>query len=262
METDFFSNFTCCGETLASLHDLVKHYEESHIRFEEDVVCRTEGLFEEEAELRSFSVSPTLPDRYHPYGQHTHHSKRHASPFSSGLLPSSTMVPAEAGSSSRKRKHHLSIDVEPYDGAGQESSAFDNTVLRRTSDQRHRMMSSTASMSAKKVQMIRNFLGLYNENSLNEAFDEEEHNNRIYSILSAASANSYTPHSSHEYDTVTFPTEDSPESEVESEEKEKVKKPYACNVPGCEKSYKNPNGLKYHMIHGHCKYTPPPSCHS
>ncbi|KAG0368382.1 hypothetical protein BGZ54_002048 [Gamsiella multidivaricata] len=29
-------------------------------------------------------------------------------------------------------------------------------------------------------------------------------------------------------------------------------KPYRCTIPGCDKSYKNPNGLKYHNLHGHC----------
>ncbi|KAG0250799.1 Transcriptional regulator of ribosomal biogenesis protein, partial [Mortierella polycephala] len=29
-------------------------------------------------------------------------------------------------------------------------------------------------------------------------------------------------------------------------------KPYRCTVSGCDKSYKNPNGLKYHNQHGHC----------
>ncbi|GAA5961918.1 hypothetical protein JCM3765_006437 [Sporobolomyces pararoseus] len=28
-------------------------------------------------------------------------------------------------------------------------------------------------------------------------------------------------------------------------------KPFKCTVPGCEKSYKQQNGLKYHRIHGH-----------
>ncbi|KAI8605137.1 hypothetical protein EDD21DRAFT_284979, partial [Dissophora ornata] len=28
-------------------------------------------------------------------------------------------------------------------------------------------------------------------------------------------------------------------------------KPYRCSVPGCDKTYKNPNGLKYHNQHGH-----------
>lgn len=32
---------------------------------------------------------------------------------------------------------------------------------------------------------------------------------------------------------------------------EDPEKPYKCPVPGCYKSYKNPNGLKYHKEHGH-----------
>ncbi|KAF9578694.1 hypothetical protein BGW38_005391 [Lunasporangiospora selenospora] len=29
-------------------------------------------------------------------------------------------------------------------------------------------------------------------------------------------------------------------------------KPYRCTVNGCDKAYKNPNGLKYHNLRGHC----------
>ena len=32
-------------------------------------------------------------------------------------------------------------------------------------------------------------------------------------------------------------------------------KPYKCPVGGCDKAYKNPNGLKYHNQHGHCNMT-------
>eukprot|EP00123_Amoebidium_parasiticum_P006679 comp17575_c1_seq2/m.17199 comp17575_c1_seq2/g.17199 ORF comp17575_c1_seq2/g.17199 comp17575_c1_seq2/m.17199 type:complete len:122 (-) comp17575_c1_seq2:706-1071(-) len=28
-------------------------------------------------------------------------------------------------------------------------------------------------------------------------------------------------------------------------------RPYVCPVPGCGKRYKNPNGIKYHSLHGH-----------
>ncbi|OMH80031.1 Zinc finger protein sfp1 [Zancudomyces culisetae] len=36
----------------------------------------------------------------------------------------------------------------------------------------------------------------------------------------------------------------------------KEDKPFKCLVPGCDKSYKNPNGLKYHSLHGHCMDDP------
>lgn len=30
-------------------------------------------------------------------------------------------------------------------------------------------------------------------------------------------------------------------------------RPFVCSIPGCRKTYKNANGLKYHVIHGHRK---------
>lgn len=34
---------------------------------------------------------------------------------------------------------------------------------------------------------------------------------------------------------------------------QRQEKPYRCIIPGCDKAYKNPNGLKYHNLHGHCE---------
>ncbi|PVZ99406.1 hypothetical protein BB558_004577 [Smittium angustum] len=36
VEDNFFCNFSCCGLVLADLHDLLQHYEESHVKFEND----------------------------------------------------------------------------------------------------------------------------------------------------------------------------------------------------------------------------------
>src|SRR6202030_3394347 len=34
-------------------------------------------------------------------------------------------------------------------------------------------------------------------------------------------------------------------------------KPFRCPKPNCNKSYKQVNGLKYHMTHGSCNFAPP-----
>ncbi|KAK3829314.1 MAG: hypothetical protein J3Q66DRAFT_410810 [Benniella sp.] len=36
LEANYCSNFSCCGLTLGDLHALLQHYEESHVRFEEE----------------------------------------------------------------------------------------------------------------------------------------------------------------------------------------------------------------------------------
>lgn len=35
-------------------------------------------------------------------------------------------------------------------------------------------------------------------------------------------------------------------------------RPYKCKIAGCNKAYKNPGGLKYHLHHGHCEDTGDP----
>lgn len=35
-----------------------------------------------------------------------------------------------------------------------------------------------------------------------------------------------------------------------------VDKPYKCPITGCDKAYKNQNGLKYHKMHGNCAASP------
>jgi hypothetical protein len=172
-----------------------------------------------------------------------------------------------ASDSSRKRKH-ISLDVEPYHGTESDVSAFDNTVLRRKS---YREMDSSYCPSPKKLQQLKNALGLYNENSITQSLNDDEHASLIYSILSATNSNSApnTPYAQSgpysysyyndypqtrpsypvEYDGATFDDNVEPEAE---EEDRNTEKPYVCPVAGCDKSYKNPNGLKYHAMHGHC----------
>jgi hypothetical protein len=36
-----------------------------------------------------------------------------------------------------------------------------------------------------------------------------------------------------------------------------LNKPFKCPKPGCMKSYKQANGLKYHLTHGQCNFNPP-----
>lgn len=41
-----------------------------------------------------------------------------------------------------------------------------------------------------------------------------------------------------------------------------LSKPFKCPKLGCMKSYKQANGLKYHMTHGQCNFNPPPELES
>ncbi|KAG0041526.1 Transcriptional regulator of ribosomal biogenesis protein [Gryganskiella cystojenkinii] len=62
-ETAFCRDFSCCGQRLTDLHDLLQHYEECHVRFEDDELDEDDEL-EDEAEQHHYSFR----DARNPFG--------------------------------------------------------------------------------------------------------------------------------------------------------------------------------------------------
>jgi hypothetical protein len=58
LEFDFCRDFACCGQILGDLHDLLEHYEECHVRFEEEETVPME--LTEDASVDDVLVSDDL----------------------------------------------------------------------------------------------------------------------------------------------------------------------------------------------------------
>ncbi|KAK9674609.1 Transcriptional regulator of ribosomal biogenesis proteins [Basidiobolus ranarum] len=120
------------------------------------------------------------------------------------------------------------------------ASAFDNSVLRAVQPSNKRMASEAISGPAKKIAPSY----VLDVNSLSQTFTEEELFTGIPSI--------YSPDFVTGVDDLLHAAAGiAPVDHVEIKPTP-AEKPYKCPVPGCEKSYKNANGLKYHKLHGHC----------
>ncbi|EPZ32555.1 hypothetical protein ROZALSC1DRAFT_27607 [Rozella allomycis CSF55] len=190
MEETFCNNFVCCGQSLPSFHDLLKHYEESHVRIEEDEVPK----------------------------ESSNDSK------SSGNSPYNRLQTSQP--EKNRKKKHIMLDIEPCKDSANDISAFDNTVLRRTRSLPRVPQNSNSS----ELSLLMAALGIYGDQPLNRySYSSESLTMQEYS---------------------TFGNDDV--VEVVDEEDMYSEKPYACKVNGCLKRYKNANGLKYHMINGHC----------
>ncbi|KAI9284222.1 hypothetical protein BC943DRAFT_294350 [Umbelopsis sp. AD052] len=177
LETTFCRNFSCCGLVLQDLHDLLQHYEESHVRFEDD---DSSALYSD-----SWSNSDS------------------SAPNSPQLL--SRQLSMEAV---RKR------DADDLTSDDDDMAAFDTSVLRNNDEvvaelsPSKKLKLSIPTSSFADVPTV----ALSNEDFLAQA-----------NALFASAAN-----------------------------QSNIDKPYKCPVQGCDKAYKNPNGLKYHNQHGHC----------
>lgn len=239
IESSFCKNFSCCGRNIPSLHELILHYEDSHIRHEESSNLSLERNANPLSRKRSTSDEGDFD------------------PIDFDSLSSENLL--------KKSKNMLLRDEPSSDSL----SAFDDTVLRPLRSQNSSNGTSInplcfSTPSARGVQIVQQALGRYNESCLNDTLD---HESLVYTILNASKPvptatvtprlnldDSSSPiHFEFKLDSHSSEDSDCEDQDREGFFSESVEKPFACPVPGCNKSYKNPNGLKYHATHGHCR---------
>lgn len=207
LESSFCKNFSCCGLTLNDLHDLLQHYEEYHVQYEEDE--HQESFMNEEWSNTSDS---DLSQIFTNSLSQTHNDslKRKADPLSELFFPE---YPCSADDS----------NLSDQDLSSSHSPESLPSPLTPHLDYAH-----LPEMPPLKKFALSNDL---NELSLG--------------YLNSLKSFPITPEEQKLLKLSQPITRNNPNSD----------KPYRCTVPGCDKAYKNPNGLKYHNLHGHCTNT-------
>ena len=274
-ESSFCSNFQCCGRSLKDLHELLQHYEDSHVRIEDgDEEALTSGMFDFDTVLAADSL---LNVGAEASSSHLNYCDAVDAQTSIGGLftptPSSTSLTARPSPHS-KRPRILTLGIEPCDYANDDSehlSAFDNTVIRPIDPYRiygtyngYHGYARIAPKRSHSVPALPNFPLLNGESGFK----------LIHSILSSTA----DPPSSENYPgyqnssssigsgshgmSSSIPSSSSSTSSHSgsgsgyasmgySIGRSGNDRPFVCPVGGCGKTYKNANGLKYHAIHGH-----------
>ncbi|KAF9923726.1 Transcriptional regulator of ribosomal biogenesis protein, partial [Modicella reniformis] len=342
LEVNYCTNFSCCGLTLGDLHALLQHYEESHVRFEEEDDNGhpvPAGFIDEDAWSSGTESHPNNnnsssgSNNLHLHGRQINNHLKPTSAAAGAALTASQhqqqqqeqkLTPLSFLNAKRRTNGVSLSDIYLGDSGFPTTtddtvSAFQNSILRTTAAQSE--LTSLASKKrdlaaystsidtntpmTKKTSNVQNMI-------LSSAFNSQ--GMTTTSLSSASKTNSQDHHakgasttgatttssSSSSTSTSTSNTGKTQEdllasitdylqlamkqgllpdsSEVDSpsylqaaedlirkrEElvsmmesigkpgSSSVDKPYRCQVSGCDKAYKNPNGLKYHNQHGHC----------
>ena len=180
VEEELCSDFVCCGVTLPNLHALLSHYEESHVRMEDeltDMLPPIETM--DEGRLSAFDTTV--------FRTMTHSKKQTA-----------VGIGGSAGGMYGMRRP-ASV---PVTNLAQDPSAI------------HTLRSILPPVLA------------------NETTDSS------FKLIHTALSSTINPSRMGDF----------PSAEKANNPR---KRPYVCRIEGCDKTYKNPNGLKYHMQHGH-----------
>ncbi|KAF9354299.1 hypothetical protein BGX34_011110 [Mortierella sp. NVP85] len=344
LEANYCSNFSCCGLTLGDLHALLQHYEESHVRFEEEddnghpVLA---GFVDEDA----WTSTGTESNNNNSHGLHLNNGRhpQHSHKSASSAAAAAATVAALAASqqqeqkltplsflNAKKRMNGVSLsDIYAEESgfpstamttatltmADDPASAFQSSVFRTTAAQaelthlasKKRDLATystsfdTHTPMAKKTSNIHNValssaVAAFNQQggtttttgSSNLASKNGVQDIHAKGASTTVSSSSTSTSGKTQEDLLGSITEyiqlamkqgllpdcgeaSSPSylqaaedlirkreelmSIMESIGKSgssSADKPYRCQVSGCDKAYKNPNGLKYHNQHGHC----------
>ncbi|KAK6197306.1 split zinc finger protein [Scheffersomyces amazonensis] len=199
LEADYCKDYSCCGELLPTLHDLLRHYEEAHI-----------------------SPSPP-PDQSLNNRNRTNFNNIH------NVLETVSTTDVFLNNTQQISNPSLNLHNNHYNIQPQALNASNLT----------------------------------HSNGLNNSNHNNNSNNNISTNTVTTNPNHLHQHHSQQQS----PIGNSPSSATPMEEEDAMyiddparhlyvvendeNKPFRCPVIGCDKNYKNQNGLKYHRLHGH-----------
>lgn len=281
VEENFCSDFVCCGVSLPDLHALLQHYEESHVKME-DCMESDSNLYSSYSYSNSNSNSHPHPHSYSSssshlhlhstssnpqYHQHYHHSSYGGSNF--GYSGGGYNYNNNGSNSyyTITKKKIVAVGIEQQDSTSDTPSAFDTTVFRTISPG-HYQHSLYGNYIPKRPRSAPVTSLTSDQNAINTlramlppAFANAPADNSLQLIHSALSSTLNPPKTSNSKKNGRSSNESGGGSEEDdgsstnggngSTSARGGGRPYICQVSGCGKTYKNPNGLKYHSLHGH-----------
>ncbi|KAL6452791.1 SFP1 Transcription factor SFP1 [Candida maltosa Xu316] len=222
LEADYCKDYNCCGELLPTLHDLLRHYEEAHI-----------------------SASPP-PDQ----NQHMLNNNRNRNNYNNMHNVMETVSTTDVflnnhNNTQHQQNSHHNFNNHNSNGnnnfanqqAHQILQQHDQQQQQQHHQQQHQQQSLQQHQSSQNQQQ-----NLHHQGSQNSQFSQNN-NNANNNGNQSPNSGSGTPMDEDDM----YIDDPARHLYMESEEN----KPFKCPVIGCDKTYKNQNGLKYHRQHGH-----------
>ncbi|KAF9902554.1 hypothetical protein EC991_004806 [Linnemannia zychae] len=302
LEANYCKNFSCCGLTLGDLHALLQHYEEAHVRFEEDDFEDDFedmlGFTDDDGWSTHSESTPSSPqmDSMSRSSSSTAAAKAAAAAtvaaLTSSLVAQKPGVITGGSVVANKKSNGVSLsDIYSEDSTfmipDEAVSAFPNSVFRSSSSllATHTQVAVPVATPASKKRDLATFSSSFDTQSPiskkattshsrtastdaksstegSSGSSQEDLMSTVTSYLEHAIQNGLLPNCGE----VGSPSYILAAEELLQKREEIVSmmesigrsgssgadKPYRCTVDGCDKAYKNPNGLKYHHQHGHC----------
>lgn len=211
LEADFCRDYTCCGNTLPTLHDLLRHYEDSHISpsppIEPPVIRRMQNL--EMVSTNEVFLAPNLGGVGGGGGNAPTGGLSGSGLAANGITGTNSLGIGSSGTDSPGVSLSGPNSAMGTPGALGGLSQLNSGNPLSSSLGSGRMGGPAGGVDSGVANAVKNEADMCIDDPARQLYVMERSDNR----------------------------------------------PYRCPVIGCDKTYKNQNGLKYHRLHGHQNQT-------
>ena len=230
-ETAFCRDFTCCGVKLNDLHALVEHFEDVHVRVVASQPPISAPQLNTQLQAAGYDLDELDMDL----------EDRAPSPASPGTPPQTPLAPFPSAFDT------ASVFLPFRRGPESSSASFyglPHTALSRT-------FTNAVASSATESPCIQPALLRRTPDSTPQPSPPNSPTKATTSLGKVANQNAQQSQRA----IVTGPIV--PNAATDPRPPLPGGKPFRCPHPNCTKSYKQANGLKYHLTHGQCSFLPP-----
>lgn len=246
LEEKFCSNYNCCDLSLDNMHDLLQHIEECHVYALQGQYGNS--IQPNEANGNMLSLQTQL---HHMGVQHMNDDDE--LPFELEYMDDIDCSNNNNGLSLTFTDIYLKNQHNNHT-RNYSNSEFDSDISSDTTQAMNNTDDAAIALSAANIQEQIQLQIRQQLQQLNTPF----HISEDIEMISDCDMEMDKPDRS-------MISEDPSRSPVRQTnivvlEEDDVDKPFKCSVPNCNKTYKNPGGLKYHMQHGHSDDTKPYIC--
>lgn len=273
LEANYCKDYSCCGQLLPTLHDLLKHYEESHISSTPpahqpkplqnyDTVSTTDVFINSNdpsasANANHHTIQNNLQSRnssnfafnHTPFTATQpgaqlppHHQQQHQHQHMRANFSSSTYDPPKFNPSNPNNPNNTFTNRQnPNPNLIQQQMGQNNQHFSQQQHQpqhQHQQYSQQYSQQYAQQNLQQQ---QYGSNSNGQQFQQQPRQPNSYHIEDNMDLD-------EDMDVEGSYIDDPSRNLYVAQGSEK---PFTCPVIGCNKTYKNQNGLKYHRLHGH-----------
>ncbi|ORZ25927.1 hypothetical protein BCR42DRAFT_401225 [Absidia repens] len=270
LEASYCRDFSCCGLILNDLHDLLQHYEECHVPLDESSELYgddDDNDIELEGSIESKFSNTPLDDQLHQqHGNNDYdddkelvsfassqdldisHLKKKAALYLMNLCQQDTFT--DDGDRSDEKIScgddfgSVRKEVETLQQQQQQQTTTSITTEKKRKFGQSNAMDLTTQTAVKKLVLTTDMISSSQTCDIAVASDggdsDGDSDGDTMLGLPCFTSNAFLAHAGVLLASSTYHAI------------QHADKPYKCAVQGCSKSYKNPNGLKYHNQHGHC----------